>query len=186
MVSVWAPVLAAAVAVAGTLGAAVVTQVLTGRRDDRRREEDRQEKRQAQEREDRFRIVDERRSTFIQYLKSLHDGTEGIRAVVLDRDASVEGRITAVGAAFRNAGIYAAREELVLVATAELAEAARTAFYRARDLRELAASGISAEHADYQAGLVAYRASLSELRAEMRRDLGIPALPDWRRAGYDL
>jgi hypothetical protein len=140
----------------------------------------------ATEREDRLRLLQERRSAFIQYLKSLHDGTEGIRAVVLDAETAEAARVLAVGAAFRNAGIYASREELVLIATPALAETARTAFYKARDLRDLAANGTAAEDTTYREALVAYRASLSELRAEMRRDLGIPALPEWREAGYDL
>jgi hypothetical protein len=185
MVSVWAPVLAAAVAVAGTLGAAVFTQVLTGRRDDRRREEERADKRLAIEREDRLRVVDDRRAIFIQYLKALHDGSEGIRAAVFGEDPAAA-RATLVGAAFRDAGIYPAREELILVATAELADAARRAFYRARDLRDLAAGGISAEQPRYQEALVAYRASMGALRAEMRRDLGIAPLPDRRTPGYDM
>lgn len=182
----WGPVLAAAVAVIGTLAAAIFTQMWTARREDRRRGDDQAARQAATEREDQFRLYQERRAAYVHYLKALHDGSEAIRAVALGEYPAGLTRESAAGAGFRNAGIYAAREDVVLLAKVDLALAAREAFYRVRDLRDLASQEIDVKSPEYQEALDRYRRSLSNLRAAMRQDLEIPALGAWREIGYDL
>jgi hypothetical protein len=182
----WAPVLAATVAVLGTLGAAIFTQVWTARREDKRRAEDRSEKALATDREDHLRLHQERRTTYVQYLKALHDGSEGVRAVVVGGAPSGGNRVEIAGRAFSDAGVYAAREAVILTSGRDLADAALNAFHRVRDLRDLAAGGFVAEDAGYQNALEAYRKALNRLRAEMRRELGIPTLGDWKEIGPGL
>lgn len=92
----------------------------------------------------------------------------------------------AAGKAFSDAGIYAAREEVILGAGRDLADATLNAFHKVRNLRSLAESGLVAEDAAYQDALELYRKALNRLRAEMRRDLGIPALGNWQEIGHGL
>jgi hypothetical protein len=127
----------------------------------------------------------ERLLAYVGYLRALHEASEGLRDVVLDHGRG-DAAASAAGAVVRDAGAYPAREEVVLVATMDLAVAARDAFYRLRDLRDLAAGGAHADDDRYRDALEAYRVSLSDLRAAMRRELDLTDLGDWREIGHAL
>src|SRR6185437_884999 len=74
--SAWTPVLAASVAVVGTLAAAIFTQVWSARREDRRRADERSDKDLVNEREDRLLLHRERRIAYLTYIKALHEASE--------------------------------------------------------------------------------------------------------------
>jgi hypothetical protein len=92
----------------------------------------------------------------------------------------------AAGRAFSDAGIYAAREAVILSSGRDLADAALSAFHKVRDLRDLASSGLVAGEVNYENALEAYRKALNRLRAEMRRELGVPAIGNWKEIGPGL
>jgi hypothetical protein len=182
----WTPVVSAVVAVVGTLAAAIFTQIWNARREDKRRADDLAERNVAHDREDRFRLYQERRITYVKYLKALHDTSEAIRETALSIHADDASRRQATANSFRNSGILAAREEITLLATLDLAVAARRAFLSVGVFRDLVARGEALDSPEVTANWKDHREALSGLRAEMRRSLGVPLLGDPAALGPGL
>ncbi|GAA0473908.1 hypothetical protein GCM10010361_42810 [Streptomyces olivaceiscleroticus] len=112
-----------------------------------------------------------RREVYAAYLAALHTGSERIRAVVLG-DATAADRLSAAGEAFRAAGVYQAREHVALLASEAVACSAGQVLYRLRDLRDLAARGLSPASSDYEHAVMRYDEALTDLRTAMRQDIG--------------
>lgn len=174
------------VAVVGTLTAAIFTQIWNARREDKRRLDELAERNLAYEREDKVRLYQERRTAYVNYLKALHDTSEAIRETALSSLADDAGRRQATANSFRNSGILAAREEITLLATLELAVAARKSFLCVGVFRDLVARGEALDSPAVTANWKDHRAALSSLRAEMRKSLGIPLLGDPAELGPGL
>jgi hypothetical protein len=69
----WVPLLVAAFGVAGTVTAAVLTQILTRRRDRQRWQIERDERREQWRREDAARWLADRRTAYAELLAALHE-----------------------------------------------------------------------------------------------------------------
>lgn len=176
MNSAWTPVLAAVVAVVGTLAATIFTQMWNARREDRRRADERAEKGLANDRDDRIRLQDQRRAAYFNYLKALHDASEEIRGIALESQPLDAGAKKAAENVIRNSGLLAAREEIFLVATLDLAVAAQKSFRSVVAFRDLVLRGGDLEGPERMANWDAHREALSDLRVAMRNNLGIPDL----------
>ncbi|GAA1657768.1 hypothetical protein [Actinoplanes couchii] len=182
MTPVWAPVLAASVAVVGTLAAAIFTQVWAARREDKRRADERSEKDLTYERESQIRLYQERRSAYVNYIQVLHQTSETLRELSLAEKPG-DGARRAAADAFRFSDLLAAREDLALVADLRLAIVAREAFLNLVSFRDLVARGLDLESPERLANWEGHRKTLSSLRAEMRRSLGIPELGEPSKLG---
>ena len=107
--------LAASVAVVGTLAAAIFTQVWTARREDQRRAEERVEKDLANKREDRLRLNQDRRVAYVNYLRALHDASEAIRDLAVKGLPLGDAETQDAANVLRDSRLLAAREEVYLV-----------------------------------------------------------------------
>jgi hypothetical protein len=170
----WTPVLAASVAVIGTLAAAIFTQVWSARREDHRRAEERGEKSLEREREDRIRLHEERRVAYLSYLKALHDASEALRDLAVPGRS--EGERRAAANVLRESGLLAAREEVYLVATPDVATVAHAAFHCVASFMDLVLQGEDLNGPARLKNFQDHRKALSDLRAEMRKSLGVPEL----------
>jgi leucyl aminopeptidase (aminopeptidase T) len=178
--------LAAAVAVAGTLAATIFTQLWTARREDQRRRDEVKEKDLAGEREDRLQLHQERRLAYVNYLRALHDTSEAIFEIAMQgQPLDASGHKAAAGAV-RNAGLLSAREELLLVATLDVAVIARRAFRNVTAFREIVVDGEALDSPTRLDNWNNHRKTLSELRAAMRESLGIPPMNDPTELGDQL
>lgn len=174
MTAAWTPVLAASVAVIGTLAAAIFSQVWSARREDRRRADERSDKADVYEREDQLRLHEERRMAYLKYLKALHDASEALRDLALPGRTQNERR--AAAKVLRESGLHAAREEVYLVATPDVARVAYTAFHCVASFMDLVLLGNDLNGPERLRNFQEYRETLRDLRAEMRKSLGVPEL----------
>jgi hypothetical protein len=120
-------------------------------------------------REQEAKRIELRRVVYGDYLAALHTASEGLRDVSEAADTEpAEAR-----AAFRAGNIYATREQVGLLAPAEVVKVAKLAFRQLRELRDLASADAPRKTRHYDAVLVEYGATLDRLRECMREDLGI-------------
>lgn len=112
-----------------------------------------------------------RRDAYAGYLSSLHEANEAMRAVSLGEHSQELTRTAAARAAFRAAGVTRAREQVILLAPADVVVAADEAFRCLRIIRDRIGEGEAL--ADYRPALDDYADRLHGLRDVIRRDLGV-------------
>src|SRR6185369_4236117 len=119
-------------------------------------------------READLKHLDLRRTAYAEYLAALHSTSEGLR------DAAEAGvpQPPGVRAAFRAGNLYAAREQVELLAPLVVAQTAKRAFRQLRTLRDLVTAGASQEAQAYRQVLAEYQVTLDQLCHRMREDLG--------------
>jgi hypothetical protein len=149
----WIPVVATALGAVIGLGAGLLIDQVRSRR------------------EDTQKWLAARRDAYVSYLSSLHDANEAMRAVSLGEYSPDLTRSAAARAAFRDAGLTQAREQIILLAPEAVIIAADEAFRSLRALRDRIGQGEGL--ADYEPVLSDYAGRLQALRDAVRRDLGV-------------
>ena len=123
-------------------------------------------------RDQRHHLLELRRSAYVEYLAALHATSEGIREVPDADGHSESSRLPAARAAFRGGDLYAAREQVGLLAPAPVVRGAKDTFKCLRTLRDLVGAGQTQETHQYREVLGSYQLALEWLRRVMRDDLG--------------
>ncbi|MFD0689240.1 hypothetical protein [Actinomadura fibrosa] len=149
----WIPLLATVIGAIIGLGSGLLTDQLRSRR----------------EQTDKWKIA--RREAYANYLSSLHDANEGMRAVSLGEHPPELTRKAAARAAFRAAGVSKAREHIILIAPEPVVSSADDAFRDLRTMRDRIGAGDT--QAQYEPVLTAYGEHLHALRQAIRHDLGV-------------
>lgn len=128
------------------------------------------------ERAERWSVA--RREVYAAYLAALQQAGEGLRIVSLGHGPAGTTRDAAARAAFRDAALVPAREQVVLTAPADVVHAADEAFRHLRALRVRVGEGQDVHSPGYREDLERFHERLHALRNAVRTDLGIAPLPD--------
>ncbi len=120
-------------------------------------------------REQAAKLLELRRSAYADYLAALHATSEGLR----DAAEASAPQPADIRAAFRAGNLYAAREQVELLAPPSVAQSAKRAFRQLRALRDLITTGASQDGQAYRQMLAEYQITLDGLRHRMREDLGM-------------
>ncbi|WP_406634257.1 hypothetical protein [Amycolatopsis sp. WGS_07] len=117
-----------------------------------------------------------RRDSYVVFLTAVQDANAGVRSALAGDHAPDESRSSAARSAFRGAGLFAAREQLALMAPDAVVAAADQALRQARQLRDLVIAGRRIDDAGYLRALDRFQAALDAVRSAMRTDLGTAPL----------
>lgn len=155
-----ATVCGAAIALAGTLLADI-------RRDRRQRDRD---------------DLQVRREIYVGFALALNAAHDGLRRVG-DGGTAGDERAAAVSRVLTDAGLYGARERLLMIATAPVARAGEVAFERLGGIRKAVRDGAGTRSTAYHAAYHRWAEAIWEFRMAARGELGQPALgsgtDDW-------
>jgi hypothetical protein len=115
-----------------------------------------------------------RRETYVQFALALTAAHAGLREVGESPLQAVERR-TAVNRALQEAGIYGARERLLMTATAPLVAAAEAAFLRLIAIRNAIRGGAQTRSREYHHAYHPFAEALWQFRLAARSDFQQPA-----------
>lgn len=125
-------------------------------------------------REQNAKHLELRRTAYAEYLAALHATSEGLRDAA-EAGGPESARPSDIRASFRAGNLYAAREQVELLAPMKVAQLAKQAFRQLRALRDLVTAGELQGTQPYREVLAAYQRTLDCLRQCMRDDLGTVA-----------
>lgn len=116
---------------------------------------------------------DTRRQAYASFMAALSEAYTRLHVIARDGGPAEEaGR--AAHEAFASSKAYPLRYELALIAPWEVMEPTNQAFWKVRDLRDLVATGATAEDPAFGQHIRAYLAAAESAQTAMRQDLGTP------------
>ncbi|MFE4756203.1 hypothetical protein ACFRIB_39305 [Streptomyces mirabilis] len=114
-----------------------------------------------------------RAEAYVNFLVAVHTASGNMRSLALEIATVPEGeRHPRARAAFRQGGLYEARERVVLFSPEPIAHAADALFNSLRSLRDVVADGGSVDDPAYVAKVESYAEALIQARTLMRVDVG--------------
>jgi hypothetical protein len=116
----------------------------------------------------------ERQRAYTESVLALGAGMEALRAAGVASRA--DRRRDAADAALTAAGVYVARERLLMVAVTPVAEAAEAAFTALIRVRDAVRAGATTGSAEFHGAFHPFEDALWQLRERIRDDLGAPPL----------
>ncbi len=117
----------------------------------------------------------ERQRAYTEMVLALGAGLEGLRAVAAS-DLTPEERVSAASTAVSKAGVYIAREKLLMTAAPHVAQAGEAAFEALIEIRQAVRAGAHYRDPVYHDAYHPYAEKMWRFRMSVREDLGAPRL----------
>ena len=116
-----------------------------------------------------------RRRAYVEIVLALGAGLEGLRHAAR-LEAPDDERVAASDKALSKAGVYVAREKILMTAAPKVAQAAEVAFDALIDVRDAVRRGARLRTPEFHAPYHPYAEKMWSLRTAIREDLGRPRL----------
>ncbi len=128
----------------------------------------------------------ERQRAYTEMVLSLGAGLEGLRGIA-SSNLTPEERVPAASAAVSKAGVYIAREKLLMTADPTVAQAGESAFEALIGIRQAVRSGAHYRDPEFHDAYHPFAEKMWRFRMSVREDLGAPKLRvgDINRADWD-
>ncbi|MEU8284163.1 hypothetical protein AB0C01_07470 [Micromonospora sp. NPDC048905] len=110
-----------------------------------------------------------RRETYVEFVLALNAAHAALRKVS-DSPMSVEERRNAVNAAMSDAGLYGAREQLLMTATTSVVKAGEAVFHRVVGIRKAVRDGATTSSVEYHEAYHPFAEALWKFRMVVRTD----------------
>lgn len=129
-------------------------------------------------RDERKQWQDSRREVYVAYLTELSRTYESLWALALgDSDPPNKNMMMAARQSLRDGELYQTRQRLKITAPIAVITACDLAYAELRSLRSVVGRGIGADSSEFISANQSYRNAVHCLHVEIRRDLGVTALP---------
>jgi len=116
-----------------------------------------------------------RREIYVAFALALNEAHDGLRQMG-NSSAPARERPAAASRVLTEAGVYGARERLLMIATAQVAIAGEAAFLRLGEVRDVLREGATTRSDSYRAAYLQWADAVWRFRMTVRSELGQPVL----------